>query len=95
MTTRKEYIEKVSIKLKNLDTALTKLESQAAAAAGELRREIEKEIKEIKQSRSTLEGNIDELRAAGDDAWEDIKTGADLAWQSISISVQNARHRLR
>ena len=45
MTTRKEYIEKVSIKLKNLDTALTKLESQAAAAAGELRREIEKEKK--------------------------------------------------
>lgn len=94
MITRKEYIEKVSIKLKNLDTELTRLETRAGEAAGDLKREIEGEIKEIKQSKSALEGNVNELRSAGDDAWEDIKAGAELAWQSISQSVQNARQRL-
>lgn len=95
MTTRKEYIEKTKTKLDKLDTELSKLEARADAAKGNLKKELDGEVNDIKQSKLYLEAKMHELRSAGDAAWEDLKAGAELAWQSLSDSVESATQRFR
>jgi hypothetical protein len=38
---------------------------------------------------------LGELKRAGEDAWEDIKSGMDLAWESLGDAMKSARSRFK
>jgi hypothetical protein len=38
---------------------------------------------------------LTELKNAGEDAWEDLKTGIDNAWNSLGNALESAASRFR
>jgi hypothetical protein len=38
---------------------------------------------------------LQELRSAGDDAWEDLKTGSENVWTEIKAAFQSAASRFK
>ena len=95
MTKRDEYIEAAKEKLDGLNAELARLEARANAASGEFKREINSELDELRQAKDRADAKLDELRAAGDAAWRDVKVGAELAWRSLAESIENASHRFK
>lgn len=84
MASREDYIEKAKNQLDALNNKLDALEVKADKASGEAKREIRRELDELQASRKRVEEKLHELRSAGDAAWDDIKIGLEMAWESLS-----------
>jgi len=90
-----EFIEEMQTRLDQLDAKTDELEARARGAAIEVRREAEREMKAIKQSKAAAERKLEVLGEATDDAWYELKQGAELAWRSLATSVENAAKRFQ
>ncbi|MCR9262438.1 MAG: hypothetical protein NXH95_22215 [Pseudomonadaceae bacterium] len=95
MASREDYIEKAKNQLDALNNKLDKLEAKAERASGELKNEIHQELNDLRASRTQVEGKLHELRSAGDAAWDDVKIGLEMAWKSLSESVDSAAQRFK
>ena len=94
MTTRNEFIRDMKAQLDKADTQLSKLEESAKAAGEEARRNLDSEIRSLREKRDALQTRLEEVKAAGDSAWEELKVGAESAWQAFSAAVDRASDRL-
>jgi uncharacterized coiled-coil DUF342 family protein len=95
MASREDYIEKAKNQLDALNNKLDKLEAQADRVSGNAKAEILQELDDLKASRARVEEKLHELRSAGDAAWDDVKIGLEMAWKSLSESVDTAARRFK
>ena len=95
MASREDYIEKAKNQLDALNNKLDKLEAKADKASGDAKMDIRRELDELQASRKRVEAKIHELRSAGDAAWDDVKIGLEMAWESLSNSVESASQRFK
>ena len=93
--TKNEYISKAKEKLDSIDARIVDFEAKANEKKGEVRQEFKAKLKDIKKSKEQMEHRIEELRLASDPAWQDLKHGAELAWNSLSDAVKKAGERLQ
>ena len=90
MTTRQEYIEKFKNKLDEWDSDIDELEAKAQRARADIKYEIEDQITSLRLKRDLARLKMSEIMDAGEDAWEDLKVGADEAWHSLKESIEKA-----
>ncbi|WP_163558212.1 coiled coil domain-containing protein [Halomonas sp. NO4] len=95
MSNREVYEQKLQAKLDEWQAEIDKLKARARGAEADARIEHEKEIDDLEARRDEARQKLSELREAGDDAWEDVKAGAERAWDSLSESLKNARSRFK
>jgi chromosome segregation ATPase len=95
MSTRDAYIERFKARLDQLDAEIDALEARMRAAGADARIEHEKRLKEARAKRDSARSRLSELRSAGDDAWEDIKRGAQESWEAASAAVRHAVSRFK
>lgn len=88
-----EYIEKTKSRLDELDANIAKLEARAEKAGTGMKAKIRKELEEIRDSRRDAGKKLDELKATGSAAGQDLKAGTELAWQSLADAVKRASKR--
>ncbi len=73
---------------------IDRLEAKADSAAADARVQYEEQIAKAKASRDDLRQKLGEIRKAGDEAWQELKSGLDQAWDSLSAAVKSARSKL-
>ncbi|MBN1277161.1 MAG: hypothetical protein JXA35_06685 [Deltaproteobacteria bacterium] len=96
MTAKRDaYVQKMKAKMDEWNADIDKLEAKAAQAKAESKIEYEKQLEDLRAKRSDMEYKLTELKQAGDSAWEDLKTGIELAWDSFSDSVKSAVSRFK
>ena len=95
MASREDYIEKAKNQLDALNNKMDKLEAKADRLSGDAKAEIRQELDDLRASRAKVEEKLHELRSAGDAAWDDVKIGLEMAWKSLSESVDSATHRFK
>ena len=93
MSNRDAYVQKMKAKLDEWNAEIAALEAKARGAQADARVEHEKHIAELRAERDQARARLDKLRAAGDDAWDDLAAGMEKAWRSLSDSVKSARSR--
>ena len=49
-----------------------------------------KQIEELRSQQDAARKKLDELKEAGEDVREDLKTGIDSPWDSLSSSISSA-----
>jgi hypothetical protein len=91
MENRREYIEKLAARLKELDHEIGELEMIADKAAEEVKAEYYKQIKDLFLKKENLQNKVDSIREASGNAWEDMKAGAALSWEVLNDSVKNSK----
>lgn len=87
------YTEKMKAKLDEWDAEIQKLEAKARQAEADARLEYEDEVRELKQKRSETRAKLDELGQAGGQAWSDMQSGVESAFDDLSAALDRARKR--
>jgi hypothetical protein len=87
---RKAYEEKYDAQLKEWSAKIALLNAKADKATAEAKIEYCKTLEALQGKHDAARTKLRELRAAGDDAWEDLKTGAENVWTEVKTSFNSA-----
>ena len=89
MENKREYIDKIDARLKELDGEISKLEKIADKAVEEMKAEYHKQIEDLFLKKAKVQDQVDKLQKASGNAWEDMKSGTELSWEVFENSVKN------
>jgi hypothetical protein len=92
---RKAYEEKFDAQLKEWSAELALLNAKADKAKAEAKIEYHKTIETLQGKLDAARTKLQELRTAGDDAWEDLKKGAEKVWTEGKTAFQSAASRFK
>jgi seryl-tRNA synthetase len=92
---RKVYEKKLDAQLKELNAQIELLKAKADKAKVEAKIDYYKAIEASQHKLNDATAKLQELKAAGDDAWEDIKNGAEKAWNEVKTAYHNASARFK
>ncbi len=90
---RQDYIEQLESRIADLNARLEKLQLQAKLAEMEYREDVQAQIERFQARRDELSDTLDKLQKAGEDAWGELRTGAELALESMKDALQKAKTR--
>ena len=94
-TTRDAYVQKVKAKLDEWNAEIDRLEAQARQKEADAQTRLQEQIDQVKAKRQTAEEKLDDVRQAGGDAWEDLKSGLELATEAVGDALRSARSRFQ
>lgn len=92
MSTKQAYEEKLQARLDLFDVEIEQLKARADKA--EVQPWHKKQIEALQEKQKVAKEKLGELRAAGDDAWEDLKDGLGAAWDSVGDALKSVAKRL-
>ncbi len=95
MGKKEAYEQKLEAQLKEWKIDINKMKAKADKADAEAKLEYYKQIEDMRTKQEAAQKKLTELKAAGEDAWEDLKAGIDLAWGSLGDAVKSARSRFK
>jgi chromosome segregation ATPase len=93
MSKKEAYEKKLEAQLQEWKTDIDKMKAKADKADAEAKLEYYKQIEDLRTKQEAAQKKLTELKAAGESAWEDLKSGIDLAWTSLGESIKSARSR--
>jgi uncharacterized coiled-coil DUF342 family protein len=93
MENQREYIDKVTARLKELDCEISELEKIADKAVAEVKVEYHQQIKDLFLKKAKVQDQVDKLQKASGNAWEDMKAGTELSWEVFQDSVKSGRKK--
>ena len=93
MASRKEYIQSLHQKIDEWNSDIDELIAKKDKVETESKLELQKQIDALKVKRSEMEIKLEDLKNTGADAWEDVKSGVDLAWEAMNSAVRSAVSR--
>ncbi|MEE4296329.1 MAG: hypothetical protein V2J20_06905 [Wenzhouxiangella sp.] len=88
MTTqsRNEFIEKMKNGLDDLDQQIESLKERGKKLEGEARKEYENRLNDLRDKRRETKRKLDDVRAASEERWQQIKDEAEHAWKALGNS---------
>ena len=95
MTDRQNYESRLRAQLHEWNAQINVLKAKAEKAEASLKVEYLKQIEKLEHERQGLQAKLSELENAGEQAWGDLKSGVDLAWDSLSEAVKSAASRFK
>ncbi|MEE4165794.1 MAG: hypothetical protein V2I35_07340 [Desulfocapsaceae bacterium] len=93
MKTKEDYIRSLHRKIDEWDAEIDKLKIKMDRIDDESRAELSENIQLLKEKRDDINRKIGELNDSGKDAWQDLKSGMDLAWEAMNTAVSSATRR--
>lgn len=92
---RKVYEEKFDAQLKEWSAEIALLNAKADNARADAKIAYYKMIETLQGKQDTARMKLQELRSAGDDTWENVRTGAENVWSEVTAVFQIAAARLK
>lgn len=86
MTQRTAYIEKMELQLDKLNKKMLGLEATAQEAKEEARQKYKEDMSKLRQQSKVASAKLDELKAAGVDAWESTVTDMEKMHDAFTHS---------
>ena len=95
MDKRKAYEEKLAAQLEewNAQVALFRAKADKASAAAKI--EYFELTEELRRKHDDARTKLHELKSSTDDAWEELKTGAEKAWSTVQKSFHDAATKFK
>lgn len=95
MKNRDEYVHKMQSKLAEWNAEIDRLTLLAEKAAADVRDEYKEQIDTLKSRQEAARKKMEALQNAGESAWDDLKSGAELAWTALGEAIDSARSRFK
>lgn len=95
MKSKEEYIRAMQEKLEEWNADIDVLMAKGNEVSAELKSDYAEQVESLKTKQAVARQKIDELQKSGEGAWEDLKTGLDLAWRVIGEAVDSAKSRFK
>jgi len=88
---RHEFIENLKQRLDDLDERIDELRQKARDTKGQASAEYENRLHDVREKRREAQRKLDELRAAGEEKWQQLKDEAEHAWKALGNSYKYFR----
>ena len=95
MITKDEFVRTMHAKLDQWNAEIDVLSAKADQAEASARAEYHKQLEALRSKRDAARSKLGELESAGESAWQDLKAGVELAWESVSEAVRSATSRFK
>ena len=95
MSSRDEYVRRMQAKLEEWNAEIDTLTAKAGKATSDIRNEYNEQIGALKVKQANARQKIEELQQSGESAWEDMKSGIELAWTAMGEAIDSARSRFK
>lgn len=95
MNTRKEYIEQLKTRLDGWNADIGKMEEKLRGMKTDLRIDYEMALEDLRKKRDDANVKFKELQASGEEAWEDVRAGADVVWAAVREAYDKAASRFK
>lgn len=92
---RDAFVKKMKAKLDEWNAEIDKLEAQSRQKEADFQEDVQQRIAELKSKRQETRQKLEKLQNAGESAWEDLKSGVELAAVALGDAVQSARDRFQ
>lgn len=93
MEKKDAYEKKLEARLAEWQSDIDKLMAKAEQAEGDAQLAYMEQIDELRAQQKTTSDKPNELGAASDDAWEDLKEGIEKSWDDLSKATNKALSR--
>jgi cell fate (sporulation/competence/biofilm development) regulator YmcA (YheA/YmcA/DUF963 family) len=87
---RKAYEEKLDAQLKEWNAQIALFKARAENAKADAKVDYYKTIEALENKRNKVKTKLQELKNAGDEAWETVKTGTENAWAEVKTAYHDA-----
>lgn len=91
---REEFIKKMKKQLDELNYRYSierdKFEAKAQHLSADAKKTFEKEMESLQELRKEAKEKLVDLDVAGENAWHDVKEGAEEAWKALSKALKKA-----
>lgn len=94
-TKRKAYEEKFEAQLKEWNAQIALLKAKAESAKADAKIEYHTTIETMQHKRDLAKAKLQELKTAGDGAWENLKAGAEKTWGEVKTAFHDAVSKLK
>ena len=95
MSTKEDFVRKMHSRLDHWNADIDALTVKANDAEAHARDEYHKQIEVLRSKRDDARNKLNELESAGEGAWQDMKTGVELAWEAVSEAMHSATSRFK
>lgn len=95
MGKREEYIDKLAAQLKEWSAKIDELKARADKTAAEKKIELNKQVEALNSKRQEARQKLQQLKEAGEGAWESIQSGAEKAWRDLREAVNSAVEKFK
>ena len=95
MSQKDAYVQKLHAKIDEWNAEIDKLKAKADQAEAESRLAYQKEIENLQQRRKEVEERLTKVRHAGEGAWQDLKSGAQDAWDTMEEALRSAKSKFK
>jgi uncharacterized coiled-coil DUF342 family protein len=92
---RKAFEEKLDAQMKEWNAQIALFKAKADTVKADAKVEYYAKIEALQHKRDTARAKLQELKAAGDEAWEDLKAGAEKAWAEVKTAFHDAVSKLK
>ena len=90
MEDKKSYLQNLADQLHQWDVEIDELNARAGKAKVEAKTEHLNQIDDLRAKKEAAQSQTKQLQEAGDDAWEDMKTGVEKSWTELTGAFVNA-----
>ena len=90
MESKDVYKAKIDVQLKELSGKIAELKAKADLAEAQVKVEYLKQIDSLRAKKEETQAKLEELKKAGDDAWETLKNGVEKAASELKDSINSA-----
>ena len=91
MENRREYIDKMAARLKELEREISELGKIADKAVAEVKAEYHQQIQDLFLKKEELQNKVSKIQEASGNAWEDLKAGSELSWEVFNESAKSKK----
>lgn len=95
MSMKDAYLQKIEAQLKEWKSEIDKIKAKADKADADAKLEYYEQIEELRTKQQAAQEKFTELKDAGEDAWEDLKAGVELAGVSLAEALKSAGSRFK
>lgn len=96
---KEEFINELKQKFNELNYKYSierdKFESKAQHLGAEARKTYEEEVEKLQRLHKEMKTKLVDLDVAGENAWHDVKEGAEDAWKSLNKAIKKASSRFK
>lgn len=95
MSKREKYIDRMSVKLKEWDKEIEKLELKAANATDNVKHTYQEQVDEVREKMSNTRNKLDDISSAGSDSWLELKKGFKVSFKMFRESFKKAKKKFK
>jgi hypothetical protein len=92
MGAKDAYVSKLEAQLKEWGAELSGLKASTQKAIAQGRIDFQKKLEDSESTQQRAQQKLQELKKAGENQWEALKTGVDSAWSELRHAIDDLKH---